>query len=392
MEVRSRDDEHPGGQVITNDSHALISIPLKRTLTAIGDYHIFYIFICPIFSFSTTPIRSNSSDNLEQAPFAIACDGKRVVPAYFIRHGQVHYGFQVFSRAKLSLTIYLDINLRFLQASNQFCVYELVQFILYGQDGGHEPLDVKFMVICHPHRNPPLCRRLDPPRTEPLYPLPYFQSPLPQRGSYFPDNLTVGNEVNMFYGKYYDFFNNDITISMYPFEVKPQLSYVTSRFLRSLTTVAYFGPFWTEILFYSPPTIFDIAIMTEQQIPKPTRHQYTQTDPKNPIIHDASTQFDEDPIQLNMGFTTPPLSNLEEIEELMDIKVNPLSPDDQVIKNIFFLILSYLFFGFLAVSTGSSGGSSSYRVDFDLLILPYFLDLVRFDGWYLGHPRGCGLI
>ena len=179
---------------------------------------------------------------------------------------------------------------------------------------------------------------------------------------------------------------------MYPFEVKPQLSYVTSRFLRSLTTVAYFGPFWTEILFYSPPTIFDIAIMTEQQIPKPTRHQYTQTDPKNPIIHDASTQFDEDPIQLNMGFTTPPLSNLEEIEELMDIKVNPLSPDDQVIKNIFFFVLSYLFLWFLAVSTGSSGGSSSYRVDFDLLILPYFLDLVRFDGWYLGHPRGCGLI
>ena len=157
--------------------------------------------------------------------------------------GRVHYGFQIYSRAKLYLTLYLDINLRFLQAANQFCVYELVQFVLYGQDGRHEPLDVKFMVIRYPYRAPPLCRRLDPPRTDLTYPMPYFQSPLTHRGYYPPDYLTIGYEINMFYGSYFDDSNNDITISMYPFEIKPQLSYVTSRFLRSLSNVAFSAHF-----------------------------------------------------------------------------------------------------------------------------------------------------
>ena len=75
--------------------------------------------------------------------------------------------------------------------------------------------------------------------------------------------------------------------------------------------------------------------MTEQPMSKQVRHKYTQTNYQSPIVHDASTQFDEDPTDINMGFTTAPLSNLkEEIDKLMDIRINPLSPDDQVIKKL----------------------------------------------------------
>ena len=384
MDVRARNDEHPGGQVITNDSHVLITIPIKGKQESSRDDTIYYIFIFPIFSFSTTPIRSNS-DELEQAPFVVACDGKRIYPAYIVKHGQVHYGFQIYSRAKLYITLYLDINLRFLQASNQFSVYELVQFILYGQDGGHEPLDVKFMVIRHPYRAQPLCRRLDPPRTELSYPMPYFQSPLPQRGCHHPEYLTIGNEINMFYGEYSDPGYNNITISMYPFEIKPHLSYITSRFLRSLPNVTFFGPFWTEILFYSPSTIFDLALMTEPPMSKLVKHQCTQTNCQLPTVCHVSTQSDENPTDINLGFAAAPIINLnEEIEELMDIKVNPLPPDDQVIKIILFL--TYFFDFSLSTLAAATSSSLTFPSVHALFKSSDFL-----DGGVLGIPEVEGL-
>ena len=324
MELHPNEDAPPGGQIITNNSRLLVSVPVGKGCGAKRGASTFYLFICPIFSFTTQPVQSNSNEP-NQAPFILANDGKRVTQAYFIKHGQVHHGYQVCTRVRLNITVYLDLNLRYLQSTNGTNVYELVQLLLFDNQGNHEPMDIQFLVVRHPPESTPTCRHLDSTRPPLEQPIPYFQSPLPLELdplAVFPEHITIGNEFNFFRGRVFDLDNEPLTLSFSSFEAKPYLTFQTAQYLRLQHRVTFYGPFWSDLLASAALNYIEPESQDETKSVTFIQDQSTQTDKE--IVCNTSLQT----------ISATPQEIFQDIEEMFGQDYYPTSSIDPFLNQV----------------------------------------------------------
>lgn len=186
-----------------------------------------YLFLMPYFCITREPIQPEHSCPYP-APFVIRANQAAIQPAYLVRQGLVHYGYQiVFSRAT---KIYLTVSFHNKKPERHLfdVEYQLLRFQVFDNHGSLQPCS--YMDITFEYAGIPLRRR--PPfgklnfNTKLPHPIPYNQSPVPLldypplhainqmnnafKWAYFPHSMTIGNLDGLFHGSYFPNVGNEI--------------------------------------------------------------------------------------------------------------------------------------------------------------------------------------
>jgi hypothetical protein len=221
-----------------------------------------------------------------QAPFVIRTFDARVYPAYYVRSGVIHYGFQLVTTAKSK------INLRILLCSSSLLEYrrkrlsfQINRLALFTDAGLMNPASHFDLVIRHSYpllskRNPPSSQwgRLDKGLSH-LAPFPLHQSPIPHpdfidtnyqvkpdeipfNKGIVPTNISIGNLDLIKIARYLPFGDNNITWLCNEYlqnEPLPTLPATTLRELRRVPSDSgsYFKKVYNNFLLpINPVTTF----------------------------------------------------------------------------------------------------------------------------------------
>ncbi len=186
-----------------------------------------YLFLMPYFCITREPIQPEHQCPYP-APFVVGCNQAAIQPAYMIRQGMIHYGYQiVFSRTN---KIYLTISFHNKKPERHLfdVEYQLIRFQLYDNNGSIRPkfyLDLTFEYAGIPLRQRAPFNKLNF-KAKIIQPIPYNQSPVPLleytpfhpinnandsiKWAYYPQWTSIGNLDGIYLGKHFPSLDNSL--------------------------------------------------------------------------------------------------------------------------------------------------------------------------------------
>ena len=177
------------GNVIEKDFKLTMSIESHNE----NPYHYqtFYLFLMHYLCINRMPVQPNHNHPYP-APFVIKANQAAIQPAYILKQGMIHYGYQVVTSTRIAKTG-LTVQLHHRKPYSDLFVtdYEVLRFQLYDHDGSISPcsyLDVTAIHSGYPEDVRAPYSKLNLKPFIP-HPIPYNQSPVMLQHNY---TVTVG--------------------------------------------------------------------------------------------------------------------------------------------------------------------------------------------------------
>jgi hypothetical protein len=264
---------------------------------------VLYLFLMHLSFLTKQPVQPDH-DLPFQAPFTLNSYEAKIVPAYLVKKGKIHYGYQISSADVpiINLRINLAINPSIKQSiSEKF--YELMRFVVFNESGTFHVQDFHDLAIIQfwPKR----FRQRKLANKEKLFkglpnfnPLPFYQSPSPHpdfikalgkiphpsllKPGATPSIISVGDENSLYVAKYLPKgtnFKSIINVTAVDTEPLPKFPIKTLNELAKIPTSL--GDYFAKIYenFLKPTVALKMYIIPSHLCPKPyLSDQSTQTE------------------------------------------------------------------------------------------------------------------
>ena len=221
------------GNVIEKDFKLTLSIESQNETPY--HYQTFYLFLMHYFCINRTPVKPNHNHPYP-APFVIKANQATIQPAYIVKQGMIHYGFQVVTSSRIAKTNLMVQLYHQKPYSDPFVTdYEVLRFQLYDHDGSISPcsyLDVTAIHSGYPEDIRAPYSKLNLKPSIP-YPIPYNQSPImlqhnytvtigfkrqnfTLKGVYHPMMTIIGTADGLFWGNHFPHYDEPNSIDKVP--------------------------------------------------------------------------------------------------------------------------------------------------------------------------------